>query len=887
MRVLLIMFVIGIGIACTLKTQYDKELKPVPVAEVATEEDLNSAESTTQEAAEQASRIIDAIELSEEQAKKAVVKEPVAQELVTPLLVDKSDPFFKENIKPFINQYCSDCHNNKKQKGKLNLEPIHGFEANLESVDLWQEIHDLLEEDEMPPEDETQPSADEKEKIMTWIAYNIDSKRDEMKNAAFTHLRRLNKVEYDRTIADLLKIDTKISSLSESFPADDLVENLKNNGEALQVSAFHLGAYVEAAEKAVEKAILFGSKPEVAEKTYRPPYSKSRNVLKAARNIGKDKFVDLVETRSFAFHPNQLKGVPESGYYKVTAKVQARNRVHDLKPKGFPIPQENPLRASIVLTNPSTGDSNYFTISDRTAEEFELPDEKVVKVSGKYWIEKGYAAKIGFPTSVPHFKSAKRMGIDQKKFKKFFTKKGAYAGFLQSQTVMQDHGPVLRVFDYKIEGPFFDEWPKPSHRNLFGTQTLAQVNLNKAIDSFAVKAFRRPIQADDTAAIKTMMSKMQRGGFTKLEALKAGLVAVLSSPQFFYLIEQKGQLDDYALASRLSYFLWSTMPDEELMSVAKAGKLSNPQELERQALRMMKSPKVDGFVNNFSDGWLELNKLGTMPPDRKTTPEYYLYDLENAGRQETIHFVKNLLTTNGKLSDFLNSDYTFMNNGLAKFYGHEKAASFGYDEYTKTKITDPRRGGSLGQMSLLTATANGVDTTPIIRGMWVLENLFGEHLEARPGVSAVEPDVRGAKTLRQLLEKHRDDKNCYACHKKIDPPGFALENFDQIGRWRTIYNEHLKKSDSRKAGIEQKLPVDAKGEMTSGEKFEGIIEFKKILMGKQDTFTKALAGKLLAYSTGREIRSFEKPSVEKIAKDQKNFRDLMISVVKSEMFRRK
>ena len=200
-------------------------------------------------------------------------------------------------------------------------------------------MYNQLEDGDMPPEDEPQPSVEDRDKIMLWISSQIDSKRDEMKSAAFTHLRRLNKFEYDRTIADLLKIDTTVKSLSESFPADDQVHNLKNNGEALQVSAFHLGAYVEAAEKAVDKTVLFGEKPKVVAETFRPPYSKSKNVLKAARAIGKDKFIDLVETRSFAFHPDQLSGVPESGYYKVTAKVQARNRIHELKPKGFPIPQ--------------------------------------------------------------------------------------------------------------------------------------------------------------------------------------------------------------------------------------------------------------------------------------------------------------------------------------------------------------------------------------------------------------------------------------------------------------------------------------------------------------------------------------------------------------------
>lgn len=367
-------------------------------------------------------------------------------------------------------------------------------------------------------------------------------------------------------------------------------------------------------------------------------------------------------------------------------------------------------------------------------------------------------------------------------------------------------------------------------------------------------------------------------GYTKEEVLKAGLVAVLCSPQFFYLQESKGALDNYALACRLSYFLWSTMPDEKLMAAAKSGKLSSPAELERQVLRMIKDPKIDGFINSFADGWLQLNKLGSMPPDLKTHV-YYVNDLENAGRQETIHFIKDLLINNGKISNFLNSDYTFMNKGLAAFYGHKNARPFKYDEYRKTKITDPRRGGLLGQMSLLTATANGVDTTPIIRGMWVLENILGEHLEAPPGIPAVEPDVRGAKTLRQMLEKHRKDKNCYACHKKIDPPGFALESFDHIGRWRENYNEHQRKGT--------KLPVDSKGEMSDGQRFNDIVEFKKILMTKQDQFANTLTEKILTYATGREIRSFEKDEVQKIAHRNDNFKDLMVSIVKSEFFRRK
>ncbi|MDD7986184.1 DUF1592 domain-containing protein [Lentisphaera marina] len=784
-----------------------------------------------------------------------------------------------EKVKPFLTQYCLDCHNNSKDKGEINLELLNGFHTNADTLEMWHDIYDQIKEGEMPPEEENQPSDQERKNIMAWIQAQMIAGKEDMKKATYTHLRRLNNDEYNRTIGDLLKIDTSLLNLSRNFPTDERKENFKNNGEALQVSAFHLEAYIEAAEEAINKAVYFGDKPEVVTNTFRPPYSKSNNVLKAARVLGKDKFIDLVEQRSYAFHPDQLSGVPESGYYKVTAKVQARNRKHDLNPKAFSVPKDQLLRASIVLTDPRTGDSNYFTASDRTAQEFELKDEKVMEVSGKYWIDKGYTAKIGFPNSIPFFKPAKGK-IDRKKFKKFFKgRKGAFGGFLGGQDVMRDHGPVVRVFEYKIEGPFYDEWPIASHKNLFAKKTLNEININTAIDSFANMAFRRSIKSEDTLAIKAMMKRLLSSGFTKEESLKAGLVAVLSSPQFFYLQENEGRLNDYSLANRLSYFLWSSMPDKELMAYAKAGKLRHPSVLEKQVIRMMKSPKIEGFINNFSDGWLQLNKLGTMPPDRKLNVDYYVNDLEHAGRQETLHFVKDLLYSNGKINNFLNSDYTFMNRGLATFYGRKDASSFKYNSYKKVKLSDPRRGGLLGQMSLLTATADGIDTMPVIRGAWVVENIFGEHLKEPPGVPAIEPDIRGAKTVRQLLIQHTTDKNCASCHDKIDPPGFALENYDHVGRWRDNYNENRKKM--------QLMPVDASGRMSSGKRFDDIVDFKKILMSKQDVFANALTTKLLTYGLGREVRSFEQHKVTGIARSKKNFRDLIVAVVKSEMFQRK
>ena len=807
----------------------------------------------------------------------------------------KAETFFDKNVKPFMNQYCSDCHNNNKQKGKLNLDPVDGFHANLDSIEMWQEIHDLIEEKEMPPEDETQPSDSERQKVMTWIAYNIDSKRDEMKKAAFTHMRRLNKMEYDNTIRDLLKIDTELLSPSRNFPTDGKLHNFSNNGEALQVSDFHLKEYITAAQEVINEAVTQEEKPTPIKYVFKPPFYGDRNVLKAAKALGKNKFLDLVEQRSFATSERFKNGVEHSGYYKITAKVKSMNRIHRMPKEIFTVPQDQQLRATIVLTDAKAGDPAYFTSSDLTVGDFELPDEEITTISGTYWLSKGYSPKIGFPNSVTLFKAAKgrffraypKLGekIGWKK------KDGAYESFFASQKYMQTHGPQVRVYEFTVEGPIIKNWPPASHKAIFGNRTLLESDANQVIDKFAMKAYRRPLLAGENDAIKKMMDQLEKQGFSKEDVVKSGLSAVLSSPQFMYLQEKQGTLDDYALASRLSYFLWSSQPDEELYSLAEKGVLNQPEVLKAQVKRMIQSKKLNSFVNNFADSWLQLDKLGTMPPEFSTSKIYYHNELAKAGRLETTTFIRDLIQTNGAIKNFLDSDYTFVNRGLAEFYGITDFEKYDSKEFVKVPVKNKRRGGLMGQMGILTATANGVDTSPVVRGVWFLENIQGLHLSAPPQVDAVEPDIRGAKTLRQLLEKHREDKNCNACHKKIDPPGFALENFDHIGRWRDTYNEHLSDSQRKLRGIEFTPRVDSKGYLSGGAEFKDIIDFKKQILEKQEMFAINLANKLLTYATGREIRKFEKEDIvnliKAMGKEEIGMQDLMVNVVKSDIFRRK
>jgi hypothetical protein len=333
----------------------------------------------------------------------------------------------------------------------------------------------------------------------------------------------------------------------------------------------------------------------------------------------------------------------------------------------------------------------------------------------------------------------------------------------------------------------------------------------------------------------------------------------------------------YALASRLSYFLWSTMPDGELMDLAKSGELQKPAVLLAQTRRMLADRRSQAFIEGFLDSWLNLRSLGDMPPDRDTFAVYYSHDLQIAMRTETQMFTRDLLDRNDSVANFLDSSYTFVNKPLAELYGMDAGIeSAGGYKFRRVNITDPNRGGLLGQGSVLTVSANGVETSPVTRGVWMLENIFGTPPSPPPdNVPALDPDVRGAKSIREILTKHRESPTCMTCHTKIDPPGFALENFDPIGVWRTKY----------KNGV----TIDASSKLDGGGSFETVAELKKLLLARKADFARVLTERVLTYGCGREIESTDRPRVEALVRQVVDrgygFRDLVELAVQSDAFR--
>jgi hypothetical protein len=390
------------------------------------------------------------------------------------------------------------------------------------------------------------------------------------------------------------------------------------------------------------------------------------------------------------------------------------------------------------------------------------------------------------------------------------------------------------------------------------------------------RAYRRPVNEADVDPIMVIIAKRREAGNSAIEAFADGLKAVLCSPSFLYLVEgNDASLSANALASRLAYFLWSSMPDDQLQQLAARNDFQKPEVLRREVRRMLSDPRSDAMIEGFLASWLTLRELGSAPPDRSDFAAFYQYDLDRAMRRETHLFTRHLIDQNLSLVNFLDSDFTFVNKPLARMYGIDPPAEAGFH---LVKLNDRRRGGLLGQASVLTVTANGIDTSPVVRGVWILENVLGTPPSPPPAdVEPLDPDIRGATTIREQLQKHRDVPTCYECHRKIDPLGFALESFDPIGRWRDSYSRNVK--------------VDPSGKLPDGKTFQDIRELKTILLERQDQFVHALIEKLLAYALGRQIAATDRPHVDRIFASVRGrdygMRDLIEQIVLSEPLRSK
>jgi hypothetical protein len=710
----------------------------------------------------------------------------------------------------------------------------------------------------MPPKKKTRPPEPEIRALTAWIRGRLDAVESARRaTEGRVVLRRLNRLEYANTIRDLLGVRV---DLKEVLALDSSMDGFDNVGAALHLSSFALDRYLEAGDKALNVAIANRPMPKATLK--RESLKKSHSVVYAGepafRVLEDETVVCLTSVNWHRVNPPSF-WPSERGYYRFRISAYA------YQSEGKPITFE-------VTGGPNGVD--YFDAPADTPTVFEFVAYKEP------------ATTVGIlPYGCGHPNAVKAAGVDNYK------------------------GPGLAVQWMEVEGPLNDSWPPVSHRRLFGDlpqaptaknrerlETVSQnheADADRILRAFARRAFRRAVKDEDLKSVLSLVRARLAEHESFETAVRVGLSAILMSRRFLFLDEKPGRLDDFALASRLSYFLWSSMPDDELLSLAEQNKLGDPAALRGQVERMLQSPKAEAFTRNFCGQWLGLRDIDATAPNYIISPEYDEM-LKLSMVREAELFFSELLQKDLSLTNLVSSDFSILNGRLARHYGiPDVEGLWGF-----RKVALPpgsHRGGILTMAAVLKVTANGTSTSPILRGAWVLDRVLGTPPpKPPPNVPALEPDIRGATTIREQLAKHRTIETCASCHTRIDPPGFALESFDVIGLWRDYYRLERWVKDAKPVKGRMYLEgpkVDPTGELGDGRRFKDIDEFKQLLLKEKDQVARAMARRLVVYATGGTSESADAAEIEAIVARtrEKNLglRTLVHEVVQSRLFREK
>lgn len=751
-------------------------------------------------------------------------------------------------IRPFLQEHCIACHGAETAKAGLRLDTLPAEFGDPEKARAWQKVVDRVRSGEMPPKKRPRPTPAETKQALAWVHDNlVAADRRVQPPAGSVVLRRLNRVQYENTVRDLLDIDL---DLQDRLPPDTRAFGFDNIGAALRLSSAQLEAYLDAADASLDAAIANRAQPAgIKQRTSGLQALSQYNIRGEGRLLElEEAAVGFGRLEFYAYN----NGIPEDGRYRVRASV------FTYKPK------DKPINLYVRMRH---------TAGDRVIGYYEAPPDvpEVIEFTTK--LKKGSHVVFGVPT-LP------------------------YA--LRGPNPAERAGPGVGLQWVEIEGPLYDSWPPPSHKRLFGELPLvpiapkAQQHTVKSADPAADaerlltdlmrRAYRRPVSPKEVEAVLTLVKQhLADKKNTFEESMRVGYKAILCSPHFLFFEEKSGEADDYALASRLSYFLWNTMPDEELLKVAGSGDLRKAAALKAQVERLLKHPRAAGFVRNFLGQWLDLRLIDFTTPDPKIYPEFDT-SLQTAMAKEPELFFEEMLRNDLSVTNVVDSDFTFLNERLAAHYGIAGVKGTAMRRVAVPK--ESHRGGMMTMGAVLKVTANGSYTHPVHRGVWVLRNIIGKPPDPPPpNAGAVEPDLRGAKTIREQLDAHRKVAACASCHLNIDPPGFALESFDVTGAWREQYRV-LKGPNLSMS--KQGPKVEPAYELTDGRAFQNVDGLKKLLLEDEDQIARCVAEKLLIYGTGRGLRYSDRAAVDDIVARSRErghgLRSLVHDVVQSRMF---
>ncbi|MBI1375159.1 MAG: DUF1592 domain-containing protein [Phycisphaera sp.] len=735
-----------------------------------------------------------------------------------------ADEIYQSDVKPLLEQYCYRCHGPEKHKAKLNLAEFGDVKSIQAKRKLWHNLFNMLHTREMPPEEKPQPTAEERDRITAWLegvlnSYDLNGPIDPGR----VTIRRLNRNEYNNTIRDLLAVDFRPA---DDFPSDDVGYGFDNIGDVLSLPPLLMEKYLDAAEQALSKAIVEKPNPESPTRRYSP------GQMRAEGGASADGSSATMYSTSEVFTNHNF---PASGKYTIRITAWA-NQAGD-----------EPAKAEIRI------------------------DGKGVKV---HEVKATQKKPGNYETTVHVDKGNRRLAV----------------AFINDYYDPQNPDPNRRdrnlyLHSVEVTGPIDAAPPTlpESHTRIFiayPSQELPKRDAaRRVIGRFATRAFRRPVGDDEIKDFMTLYDLAEQHGETYEASVKLALEGVLTSPNFLFRAEPDRPTDDpdgvyplndYEVASRLSYFIWSSMPDEELFSLASQGKLRDPAVIEQQVLRMLKDKKAMALVDNFAGQWLQLRRLPEMAPDDKAFPQYD-DKLAQAMEKEAKMFFASVMLEDRPITQLLDADYTYLNEPLAKLYGVPGVTG---DEMRRVELPDRRRGGVLTMGAVLTVTSNPTRTSPVLRGKYVLENILGTPPPPPP------PDVGNLKeikdptlSLRERMEMHRQDPNCASCHRRMDPIGFGLENYNGIGQWR------------EKDG---QATIDPSGTLPDGATFAGPADLKRLLASREQEVARCFAEKMLTYALGRGVEDYDMHAVRDITlgmkRDDYRFSRLMIEIAQSKPF---
>ncbi|UBM36699.1 DUF1592 domain-containing protein [Bremerella sp. TYQ1] len=852
-----------------------------------------------------------------------------------------------DSIRSFVESNCLDCHQGSDAEASFDLSSLK-FELNDPVVRRqWIKVFDRVEAGEMPPAEYGEVERDEKSKFLAHLKLPlVKAVRMENQTDGRSVVRRLNRVEYETALSDLLGQPFRIQ---ERLPKDARQDGFDTVGAALNVSSVQMEAYLEVLDDVLDEATTLYPQPK--QQQWKLDYRDTHGITEEYRRTGP--FHILPDGVAF-FAPEKhahLNAVLDH----FTIPYSAKYRV---KVTAYAIRSDEPITLTIRTGGPGHSESDEVPKTLLGHKTVHTGDPQVFEFEQR--LERGQFFRI-YPSSLPYMRFVPNLKVRQKDYQ----------------------GPGVVVQSVEVDGPIIDQWPPKSHQQLWEgvpTEPLPDVELNKdpnehllkppsdiakprltllpkdkrnkesgnqwvydpkqgvggeriyrrnripdplhptmrfapkhpkseatrLITRFLPIAYRRPVSDTEVQLFENLVHRWLDEGDDFETAMRAGYKAILSSPGFLYhqgslptASQESNELNEHALAERLSFFLWSSMPDRQLRELADDGKLSDPKVLRSEVERMLDDPKSNRFVNDFLDQWLDLRQLDFTSPDSDLYPEHNPVLQWSLG-EETRRFFSELLSSDLSVLNVIDSDFAILNSRLAEHYAIDGVDDM---EFRKVDLSeDSVRGGVLTQASILKVTANGTTTSPVVRGVWVLERIVGTPANPPPpGIPAIEPDIRGATTVRQQLEQHRSSASCATCHKKIDPPGVALENFDVIGGWRDRYRAiDPEKADIKVAYLPNKsvpikyktgLPVDSSDTLPDGRRFEDVREFKQILLTNPDQVTRNLIEKLVTYATGAPISFADRVEVEQIIESTRptdhGLRSVVHAIVQSEMFRTK